>query len=119
VNDPRWSCPSAASHVQRAVYRPDRSDDLSDTRRRVILRGSRPPLPDDTLPLGPETRSVPLRIGPLKVTVTVRIEVLALPPRAGLVDFTLTWAATGAAANATATAGTRTAIAIRRTALTR
>ena len=64
----------------------------------MTLRGSRPPLPIETLaPPGRLTLSVPLRIAWLNVTVTERMPVLALPPRAGEVDSSSVCASAGAA----------------------
>jgi hypothetical protein len=90
--------------LHRAVYRPARSDDLIPTRMRLMLRGSRLPEPTDIVRPPRVTRIVPRRSGPVNVAVTLRIEVLAEPPRAGLVDLILTCAAAGAASSAAVTA---------------
>ena len=52
------------------------------------------------LPPGPVTFSVPLRIGPLNVTVTVEMCVLAVLPLPGEVDLNSTWANAVAAVTA-------------------
>src|SRR4051794_29091080 len=71
-----------------------------------MLRGSRAPEPLETvLAPGPVTFSVPLRSGPVNVTVTVVRWVLAVLPLPGELDLYSTWANAVAAVTAlTATA---------------
>ena len=78
---------------------------MSATRTRETLRGSRPPLPPTrSAPPGPVTFSVPRWIACVNVTVTVRIDVLAVEPLAGEVDLTSVCAAAGAASASAAAA---------------